>query len=268
MPGAVWGACVGLGSCSALLPSVAVSWSPVVARGCVLSWAAVLRCSGVPPLVRCAAVVPCCFLRAGWCCVVLPVVAGCSLLGLVLAVVSRWRVLPRVLLPGRVACCPAVCCGLLWCPAPLCCVLCSVVLRCPVVPCCGAVLSVVFLLVVSVCVFSLCVRCCFALRVVLFGAVLVRAVVGAWRCGVSLCVVVSPWAFCGVVVLLWCVVVSCCAVRCPVVSCALCCVLRYCGALRCCAGWLCRAVVCTAGVLFILLSSFPLLKTPAVFPYL
>ena len=47
---------------------------------------------------------------------------------------------------------------------------------------------------------------------------------------------VSPWAFCGVVVLLWCVVVSCCAVRCPVVSCVLCRVLRCRAAMRCCAG--------------------------------
>ena len=66
------------------------------------------------------------------------------------------------------------------------------------------------------------------------GASVVCAVVGATCCGVSLCVVVSPWAFCGVVVLLWCVVVSYCAVRCPVVSCALCRVLRSvlpCGAV-------------------------------------
>ena len=46
LPGAVWCACVGLGSFPVLLPPVAVAWSPVVARGCVLSWAALLRCSG------------------------------------------------------------------------------------------------------------------------------------------------------------------------------------------------------------------------------
>ena len=68
------------------------------------------------------------------------------------------------------ACCPAVCCGLLWPPAPLCCVSCSVVL------CCGAV--------VLVCVLSLCLRCFVALCVVLFGASLVCAVAGASRCGV------------------------------------------------------------------------------------
>ena len=106
------------------------------------------------------------------------------------------------------------------------------------------------LLVLLVCVLSLCVRCCVALRVVLFGSGCICAVVGASCCCVSLCVVVSPWAFCGVVVPLWCVVVSCCAVRCPVVSCALCRVLRCCAALRCCAGGLCCAVVCAAGVCF------------------
>ena len=219
--GAVWGACVGLGSCSALLPPVAVSWSSVVACGCVLSWDAVLHCSGVPPLVWCAAVVPCCFLRAAWCCVALPVVAGCSLLGLV-----AYRCFP---LACFVAGAPAWLRGLLPC-----CVLWFVVvprspLLCPVL--CGALLprgavlwrpAVRFsLLVELVCVSSLCVRCRVALRVVLLCAGVVCAAVGASWCGVSLCVVVSPWAFCGVVVLLWCVVVCCSAVRCPVVCCAL-----------------------------------------------
>ena len=116
------------------------------------------------------------------------------------------------------------------------------------------------LLVVLVCVFSLCVRCCVALRVVLFPASWVCAVVGASCRGVLLCVVVSPWAFCGVVVVLWCVTVSC--------------VLRpvLCSAVLCCLAVLCwLAVLCTClrcWGLFSLLSSFPLLKTPAVFPYL
>ena len=209
-----------------------------------------LRCSGVPPLVRCAAVAPWCFVRAGWCCVVLPVAAGCSLLGLdacrcfpLAFVGAAAPVWPRGLLP----------CCVLWFVVVsrfpvLCPVFCGTFLPC------GAALwrpAVRFpLLVVLVCVFYLCARCCVALRVVLFGAGLVCAVVDASCCGVSLCVVVSLWAFCAVVVLLWCVVVSCCAVRCPVVSCALCCVLRCCAALWCCAGWLCCAVVCAAGVCF------------------
>ena len=200
--GAVWAAWVGLGSCSALLPPVAVSWSPVVARDGVLSWGAALRCSDVPPLVRCAAVVPCCLVRAGWCCVVLPAVAGCSLLGMVacrcfpLACVVRGApASPRGLLP----CCVL---SLVVVPRPpvLCPVFCGALLPC------GAVLwrpAVRFpFLVVLFCVFSLCVRCCVALRVVLFGAGLVCAVVGASRCGMSLCVVSSPWAFCGAMVLL------------------------------------------------------------------
>ena len=42
----MWRACVGLGSCPVLLPPVAVAWPPVVARGCVLLWGAVLLRSG------------------------------------------------------------------------------------------------------------------------------------------------------------------------------------------------------------------------------
>ena len=88
------------------------------------------------------------------------------------------------------------------------------------------------------------------------GASVVCAVVGASCRGVSLCVVVSPWAFCGVVVLLRCVVVSCCAVRCLVVSFALCRVLGCRAALRCCAGWLRCAAVRAAGVCFSFCSLF------------
>ena len=63
--------CVGgVGSpCSAPPPAVALvigpvtfAWSPLVARCCALSWGAVLCCSAVPPVVRCAVVtvVSCC----------------------------------------------------------------------------------------------------------------------------------------------------------------------------------------------------------------
>ena len=100
-------------------------------------------------VVRCGAV---CVVSCWWCRVVsfAPAGAACCCLWLpavrcwiwLPAVVFRWRVLWRLLLPGRVACRPAVCCGLLWCPAPLCCVLCSVVLCCRVVSCCAALLSV------------------------------------------------------------------------------------------------------------------------------
>ena len=148
LPRAVWRACVGLGSFPLLLPPVAVSWSPVVARGCVLSWGAVLRCPGgrlscgvvLSPsclaggpllflsrrLVLCVVACGCRLFVAGSCCLLL------FPLACVVAVAPAW---PRGL-PS------AVCSGLLWCPAPLWCVLCSVVLCCPVVPCCAALLSV------------------------------------------------------------------------------------------------------------------------------
>ena len=148
LPVGAWCVCVEPGCCSVLLAPVAVAWSPVMARGCVLSCGAVPRCSGVPPVVWCAAV---CVVSCWWCRAVsfpLPGAACCRLWLPAIrcwvwlpTVVFRWCVLSPVLLPGRVACCPAVCCGLLWCPTALCCVLCSLVLCCRVVPCCGALPS-------------------------------------------------------------------------------------------------------------------------------
>ena len=177
--------------CPLLLLPGPLSWPVVVfspgVRCCV---ALVVVCRAVwCCLRRVLLVVPCFFVRPGWCCVLLPVVAGCSLLGLV------------------ACCCFLLACVVAVAPAwprglPSCCVLWFVVVpRSPVVypVFCGAVLpchavlcrpAVGFpLLVVLVCVLSLCVRCCGALRVVLFGAGLVCAVVGASCCGVSLCVV-------------------------------------------------------------------------------
>ena len=187
------------------------------------------------------AVVLCCVVLLVGCAVFGPVVvsACCGALFLVLCV-------PCLLRSVR---CGALLCWL-WCPASLC----RVLWRCAVVRCCAVVLCCRF---AALFVFALpsCGLSC--------GARVVCAVVGASCCGVSLCVVVSPWAFCGVVVLLWCVVVSCCAVRCPVVSCALCRVLRCRAVLRCCAGWLCCAVVCAAGVCFVL---FSFAKNPCRFP--
>ena len=125
-----------------------------------------------------------------------------------------------------------------------CCMLWFVVVPCSPAPCpvfCGAVLPCgavlwraavrLCLLVVLVCVLPQCVRCRVALRVVLFGAGVACAVVGAPRSGVSLCVLVPPLAFCRVVVLLWCVVASCCAVLCSVVLCRL--VVLCCWAVLC-----------------------------------
>ena len=214
----------------AVVPCFPVSCSVVLCCRVVLCCCALLSCCGAfgACFALMWAVVLCCVVLLVGCAVFGPVVvsACCGALFLALCV-------PCLLRSVR---CGALLCWL-WCPASLCCVLwrCAVVWCCAVVLCCR--LAVLF-------VFDLpsCGRSC--------GASVVCAVVGASCCGVSLCVVVSPWAFCGVVVLLWCVVVSCCAVRCPVVSCALCRVLRCRAVLRCCAGWLCCAVVCAAGVCF------------------
>ena len=194
---------VGVVCCGALLSCV-VFCGAVLSRGAVLLCSAVvLRCCWglLCPPVGCRAVL--CVLLVGSA-VFCPVVvsACCGALFLVLCV-------PCLLRSVR---CGALLCWL-WCPASLC----RVLWRCAVVWCCAVVLCCRFAVLFG---FALppCGPSC--------GASVVCAVVGASCCGVSLCVVVSPWAFCGVVVLLWCVVVSCCAVRCPVVSCALCRVLR------------------------------------------
>ena len=125
-------------------------------------------CCPVASFALAGAVRCCLWLRGGRCWVWLP------------AVVFRWRALVWVVLPDRVARRPAVCLGLLWRPAPLCCVLCSVALCCRVAACCGALLSVLLCSVVGV---ALC--CSLAPSVV--------------RCAclwVVFCVpVVCPWLF-------------------------------------------------------------------------
>ena len=204
---------------------------------CAVAWCcAVVLCCRVAVLLGLA--LPFCGLSC--CCVVL--LAGCAVFGPVVVSACCGALflalcVPRLLRSVR---CGALLCWL-WCPASLC----RVPWRCAVVWCCAVVLCCRFAVLFVFALPSCGVSC---------GACVVCAVVGASCCGVSLCVVVSPRAFCGVVVLLWCVVVSCCAVRCPVVSCALCRVLRCRAVLRCCAGWLCCAVVCAAGVCFALFS--------------
>ena len=163
------------------------------------------------------------------CCLLLPAVRCWVWLP---AVVFRWCVLSRLLLSGR---CPAVCCGLLWCPAPLCCVPCSVVLCRRVVPCCAALLSVFlcwwcwFVSLPCLCGAALCCASCRSVPV--WSAVLLvpRAVV--CRC-VLWCLPLRS-------VVWWC---------CSGVSWALavpCCVLRCCAALRCRAAVV-RCVLCFA----------------------
>ena len=214
----------------AAVPCFPVSCSVVLCCRVVLCCCVLLSCCGAVGACFALlwAVVLCCVVLLVGCAVFCPVVvsACCGALFLVLCV-------PCLLRSVR---CGALLCWL-WCPASLCRVLwrCAVVWCCAVVLCCRFVVLFVFAL-------PSCGPSC--------SASVVCAVVGASCCGVSLCVVVSPWAFCGVVVLLWCAMVSCCAVRCPVVSCALCRVLRCRAALRCCAGWLCCAGVCAAGVCF------------------
>ena len=199
----------------AVVPCFPVSCSVVLCCRVVLCCCAPLSCCGAVGACFALlwAVVLCCVVLLVGCAVFGPVVvsACCGALFLVLCV-------PCLLRSVR---CGALLCWL-WCPASLC----RVLWRCAVVWCCAVVLccrfAVLFVLALPSCGLSC-------------GASVACAVVGASCCGVSFCVVVSPWAFCGVVVLLWCVVVSCCAVRCPVVSCALCRVLRCRAALRCCA---------------------------------
>ena len=231
--------------CCPLLPLPGpLSWPVVVFSSrlwCHVALVAVCRAVWCC-LRRVLLVVPCCFVRAGWCCVLLPVVAACSLLGLVafccfplvcvVAVAPAWpRGLPPccvlwfVVVPRSPVVCPVFCCAVLPCGA----VLCRPAVRFP-------------LLVVLVCVLSLCVRCCVALRVVLFGVGLVCVVVGASCCGVSLCVVVSPLPLCGLAVLLWRVVLSCCVVLCSVVLCRL--------VVPCCWSVLCVVLCCGCSFFF------------------
>ena len=80
-------------------------WSFVVLCGAV--FVVSCSCSRVVSFAPAGAVCCCLRLLAVRCWVWLP------------AVVFRWRLLSRLLLPGRVPCRAAVCCGLLWCAAPL-----------------------------------------------------------------------------------------------------------------------------------------------------
>ena len=203
----------GLLVCCGALLSCVVFCGAVLSRGAVLLCSAVvLRCFWglLCPPVGCRAVLCCAF---GWLCCFWPgggvCVLWCSFPRAVRSLSSPFCALRCLVVLAVVPCLPVSC------AVALCWVWC-----CAVVPCCRFAVLFVFSLPSCGLLCSACVVC---------------AVVGASCCGVSLCVVVSPWAFCGVVVLLWCVVVSCCAVRCPVVSCALCRVLRCCAALRCCA---------------------------------
>ena len=205
--------------CWPLLPSPGLllwSWLCSVLRcGAALLWCA--ACRVVCCCLHCVlVVVPSCFVRTGWCCVLLPVVAGCSLLGLVarrcfslVCVVAGAPAWPGGLLP---------CCVLWLVVVPRSPVLCPT-FRGPVLAS-GAVLwrpAVCFSLLVVLCLFPVCaVLCCAARRVV--------------RCRFD-----PGCCWC---LLLWCVAV-CCGISLGVLWCG--------GAALVCRGvLLCRAVCCGA----------------------
>ena len=226
---------------------------------------------------------------AGWCCVVLPVVFGCLLLGLAVlrcllvgpGVVFRWCC------PCLAAWLPVVWCGVSWCSAALCCVLwrCAVVWWCAVVLCClfasWPVRVVCFLPLASVvCVLGSCavwslssapcaVLCCAVLVPLCCAVRVVCAVSGAWCCWfrVSLCVFGGP--------LVALVAPRCCLVVCvglgvpvwprlpslgvfPVVSCSpvLCPVALCCRVVLCC-GALCFSFPSFFALLVALIVCFP-----------
>ena len=148
-----------------------------------------------------------------------------ALFGAVCRRVWRCGTLLCAVVISLVLCCVVVRC-VVWCAAALCCVvwLCRVVLLSPpllLLP----LLSGCALRPIMFCRVLLCAWCRARLWwlacVVLFGAGWARAVSGALGCGVLLCAVPFPLAFCGAVVLpccvVWCVVMPCCPVLCPAV---------------------------------------------------
>ena len=183
-------------------------------------------------------VMPCCFVCAGWCYVLLPVVAGWSLLGLVpcccfllACVVAGAPAWARGLLP---------CCVLWFVVVPRTPVLCPV-FRGPVLLC-GAVLwrpAVLFLclwcwFVSFSCVCSSVLRCASSCSVPVWSALLLVPHAVVWR-SVLWCL---PWRF----VVWWCCsgVSWCLAVPC--------CVLWCCVALWCRGAGLCSVFSFAAGV--------------------
>ena len=222
----------GLLVCCGALLSCVVFCGAVLSRGAVLLCSAVvLRCFWglLCPPVGCRAVLCC---AVGW----LSLALWWCLLAVVLFS-SRCAFPVFSVLCAAVPCCAG--CGAL----PPCVVCCGAVLG--VVLCCRAVLSlcgavcVLFALLRPV-VRRLCgLRCCWCL-------VLWRVPV---RCGVSLGVL-----RCGGAALVCRGVVLCCALSCGVLRSVPCPAVSCCPAVLCC--------------LFFLLSCFPLLKTPAVFPCL
>ena len=236
---------VGVVCCSALLSCV-VFCGAVLSRGAVLlSSAVVLRCCWglLCPPVGCRAVLCC---AVGWLCCFLPGGGVCVL----------WCSFPRAVRSLSSALC-ALRCLVVLAVVPCFPVSCAVALCCRVVLCCRALLS--FCGAVCVC-FALLrpvvrrqcrLRCCWCL--VLWCVPV--------RCGVSLGVL-----RCGGAALVCRGVLLCCALSCGVLRPVPCPAVPCCPAVLCWLAVLCGCLRCWC--LFYLLSSFPLLKTPAVFPCL
>ena len=236
---------VGVVCCGALLSCV-VFCGAVLPRGAVLLCSAVvLRCCWglLCPPVGCRAVLCC---AVGWLCCFLPGggarVLWCSFPHAVRSLSSPLCALRCLVVLAVVPCFP---------------VSCAVALCCRVVLCCRALLS--FCGAVCVC-FALLrpvvrrqcgLRCCWCLML--------------WRvpvhCGVSLGVL-----RCGGAALVCRGVLLCCALSCGVLPPVPCPAVPCCPAVLCWLAVLCGCLRCWC--LFFLLSSFPLLKTPAVFPCL
>ena len=246
--------------CCLLLPSPGPpSWPVVVFRPAVPCCVALVCRLSCGVLLWCRVVW---FALAGavWCCLWLLAVRCWVWL---LAVVSRWRVLSRVLLPGGVACCPAASCALLWCPALLCSVLCSVVLCCRVVPCCGALLSVFLCwwccFVSFPCVCGAVLRCASCCSVPVWSALLLVPRAVACRCVL--------WCLPGRSVVLWCCsgVSRCLAVPCVVLWCPVPCAVS-CGAVLPCVVVLAGcAVQLSALLVFVIPFVLSVAKNPCCF---
>ena len=236
---------VGAVCCGALLSCV-VFCGAVLSRGAVLLCSAVvLRCCWglLCPPVGCRAVLCC---AVGWLCCFLPGGGVCVL----------WCSFPRAVRSLSSPLC-ALRCLVVLAVVPCFPVSCAVALCRRVVLCCRALLS--FCGAVCVC-FALLrpvvrrqcrLRCCWCL-------VLWRVPV---RCGVSLGIL-----RCGGAALVCRGVLLCCALSCGVLRPVPCPAVPCCLAVLCWLAVLCGCLRCWC--LFFLLSSFPLLKTPAVFPCL
>ena len=236
---------VGVVCCGALLSCV-VFCGAVLSRGAVLLCSAVvLRCCGclLCPPVGCRAMLCC---AVGWLCCFLPgggvCVLWCSFPRAVRSLSSPLCALRCLVVLAVVPCFPVSCAVALCCRVVLCC-------RAPL-SFCGAV-CVCFALLRPVVRRQCRLRCCWRL-------VLWRVPV---RCGVSLGVL-----RCGGAALVCRGVLLCCALSCGVLRPVPCPAVPCCPAVLCWLAVLCGCLRCWC--LFFLLSSFPLLKTPAVFPCL